>query len=125
MNLDLFRGLPGKGKSTEAEKTGYIHIEADQFFMVDGEYCYNPKLIKDAHQWCQSLVKYHLYQGNDVAVSNTFVTNWEMKPYFDMAKLFGANISVTEVNGNFSSIHDVPEFAIKRMKEKWEELRLK
>ena len=124
MKLYLFRGLPGDGKSTKAKKTGYIHVEADQFFMINGKYCYNQKFIKDAHAWCQAMVKYHLYQGNDIAVSNTFITNWEMKPYFKMAKLFGANISVFEATGNFGSIHNVPESVIQQMKEKWEELIL-
>ena len=36
--LFLLRGLPGSGKTTLAKSLGGMHIEADNYFMVDGEY---------------------------------------------------------------------------------------
>ena len=39
--LFLLRGLPGSGKSTLAKSLGGKHIEADMFFMIDGEYQFN------------------------------------------------------------------------------------
>jgi adenylate kinase family enzyme len=46
------RGLPGSGKSTKARKiageVGVIY-STDDFFMIDGKYIYNPKLIGDYH----------------------------------------------------------------------------
>jgi adenylate kinase family enzyme len=50
--LVLMRGLPGSGKSTKARKiageVGVIY-STDDFFMIDGKYIYNPKLIGDYH----------------------------------------------------------------------------
>ena len=52
--LYLLRGLPGSGKSTLAKSIGGIHIEADQYFMEDGEYKFDGSKIKLAHNYCQS-----------------------------------------------------------------------
>lgn len=42
------RGVPGSGKSTKAKKlagnAGYI-FSTDDFFIVKGEYVYDPKMI--------------------------------------------------------------------------------
>lgn len=50
--LILLRGLPGSGKSTKAKKlagsTGLVY-STDDFFMVKGEYVYDPKLIGVNH----------------------------------------------------------------------------
>jgi len=64
----------------------YNHLETDQFWMVDGEYKFDMSRIKEAHQWCQDKTKSMLNMGQSVVVSNTFTTQKEMKPYFDMAK---------------------------------------
>jgi adenylate kinase family enzyme len=46
------RGLPGSGKSTKAKKIagekGVIY-STDDYFMVNGEYKYNPKMILEYH----------------------------------------------------------------------------
>ena len=52
--LIIIRGLPGAGKSTLAKSLGGINIEADQYFMVDGEYKFDSSKIKLAHNYCQS-----------------------------------------------------------------------
>jgi predicted kinase len=36
--LILLRGLPGSGKSTLAKMICSQHVEADKFYMQDGEY---------------------------------------------------------------------------------------
>ena len=56
--LYIVRGIPGSGKSTLAKTLGGKHYEADMFF-IDGEGHYNFDFtkIKDAHQWCQGMVK--------------------------------------------------------------------
>ena len=50
--LVLMRGLPGSGKSTLAKKIagnqGVIY-STDDFFIVKGEYKYDPKMIGQYH----------------------------------------------------------------------------
>ena len=41
------------GKSTLAKRVCNQHIEADMFFMKDGEYKFDPTKLKQAHEWCR------------------------------------------------------------------------
>ena len=45
-NLYLVRGVPGSGKSTFAKQLGGTHFETDTYFMVDGEYKFDPSNSK-------------------------------------------------------------------------------
>jgi len=122
MTLVIVRGLPGSGKSTYSKALGFKnHFEADMFFEKDGNYKFNPALIKDAHEWCQSQTRAALERGEDVVVSNTFTQHWEMKPYLDMAKDFNADVKVVRMTTNYGSIHNVPEAAIEAMKGRFED----
>lgn len=123
--LYIIRGLPGSGKSTLAlsllnTTRDMRHVEADMFFMKDGIYQFDPTQLKDAHAWCQGVVKDYMEFGIPVVVSNSFVKLWEMKPYLDMAQKHNYNVQVIECNGNFGSTHDVPEATIERMRAAWE-----
>ena len=44
--LYLLRGVPGSGKSTVAQNIGGTHFETDKYFMVDGEYKFDPTKLK-------------------------------------------------------------------------------
>lgn len=119
----LVRGLPGSGKSTVAHYlVGYdfFHYETDQFWVVDGEYKFDITRIKEAHQWCQDEVRKCLTKGFSPIVSNTFTTQKEMMPYFQMAKEFGIRPQVILCQGQFGNIHNVPADALVRMAERFE-----
>lgn len=50
--LILIRGLPGSGKSTLAKKLagqGGVIYSTDDFFMKNGEYIYDVKMIGEYH----------------------------------------------------------------------------
>lgn len=122
MELVLIRGIPGSGKSTIARSMhGYSHFEADQFFMRDGEYKFDPSKISQAHQQCISNSNAALMNGNDCVVSNTFTRHWEMKPYIEMAKKIGASVRIIVATGRYKNCHGVPEEAIQRMLDRWED----
>jgi|GEM_PF-1008760 len=85
--LILVRGLPGSGNSTFADELvgeGYVHLEADMFFMKDGVYRYDANLVRDAHNWCKEKTRAALARGQRVAVSNTFARLHEMADYVKM-----------------------------------------
>jgi predicted kinase len=120
--LILIRGLPGSGKSTLAKSMqGFHHYEADMFFMRNGGYKFDRDQIKQAHEWCQKKTDDSLSIGGDVVVSNTFTQKWEMKPYMEIAKKHGVPVEVITATGNFKNIHGVPEEAIQRMRDRWED----
>lgn len=119
MKLILVRGLPGSGKSTIAGKLDSCHMEADQYFMVNGEYRFDASKLKQAHEWCQEKTREALKAGFNAVVSNTFTTIKELRPYFDIAREFGIVPNVILAQGNFGSVHDVPEEAMERMRNRF------
>jgi len=115
----IVRGLPGSGKSTFAENTRLLNdvvVEADQFHMINGEYCYHGELASDAHNWCQSQVPYFLNQGKSVFVANTFITNQSIIPYYEIAKRFEVDFEIRTCEGDFGSVHNVPQEVLDSMK---------
>jgi predicted kinase len=124
MKLTIVRGLPGSGKSTLAKQIAItknvIHIETDQYWMVDGEYKFDINHLAEAHDWCRTRVREYLERDYHVVVSNTFTTQREMEPYFQMAKELGIRPQVILCQGQFGNIHNVPVDALARMAERFE-----
>jgi len=77
--LFLLRGLPGSGKSTLAKSLGGINIEADQYFMVDGEYKFDSSKIKLAHNYCQSQTQAWMGSNGEQVNVDTEFTLWLWK----------------------------------------------
>ena len=114
----LLRGAPGAGKTTMAERIrgcGSCFIfETDNFF-VDSinrhDYHFDSKLLGIAHWWNQGEV---IRACRDcptvpVIVANTFVHNWEIKPYLDIAKMFKRRVFVLTLRTKHDNVHNVPE----------------
>jgi predicted kinase len=142
MNKSLFliRGLPSSGKSTLAdllsENGTYPVLSADMYFEdSEGNYNFDVTKIKDAHLWCQDRVKQYLLvedgwfpknlpyfsSVNKIFVANTFTTEWEMQPYFDLAKKYDYDvftIIVENRHGNKNN-HNVPDETILKMRDRF------
>jgi len=116
----MFIGLPGSGKSTLAHKIGCVVYEADMFFMREGVYQYDVKLINEAHELCFSNFKQCVYDNIDVAEANTFITRWERKKYLEFAQKYNCNIHLMEVKTEYGSVHNVPDNVIDRMRRKYQ-----
>ncbi len=125
--LYLLRGLPGCGKSSLAKslmnaQTG--HVEADMFFMKNGEYNFDASKLKEAHEWCQKQTDTYMspYGYNTVIVSNTFTQEWEMKPYYELAEKYGFVVFSLIVENRHGGIneHNVPEEKLEQMKNRFE-----
>lgn len=125
--LILTRGIPGSGKTTfahfMADSNEYPVISADDYFMVDNEYKYDRNLIGQAHAHCQSKTEKHMRAETErIFVANTFTTEREMQPYFDLAKKYGYkvfSIVIENRHGNIN-VHDVPKETIQKMKDRFD-----
>lgn len=123
--LVLIRGLPGSGKSTIARQyfNDCIHLEADMYFISpQGVYLFDGTKIRYAHSWCFDTTKILLNNNKSVVVSNTFTTKKEIAPYIEYAKENNIPYIVFRTNHTYGSIHEVPEEAINRMKNRFENL---
>lgn len=140
VTLYIIRGLPGTGKSTLGKTlAGNLSFAADDFFMVDDKYVFDPTKLKEAHEQCQSFVRQALELGRAglmkqengetrVAVCNTFSKEWEWRPYAEMAKELGVRYYVINLFDNDTSldtleernIHGVPRHVFKAMYDRWE-----
>ena len=129
-NLYLLRGIPGAGKSTLAKQLGDSHFETDTFFMVEGEYKFDPTKLRKAHEWCQSqielaMINNHVTAGldnSDIVVSNTFTQAWEMDAYNELANQYGYRVFSIIVENRHGGVnqHNVPEDKLQMMKERFE-----
>ncbi len=128
MKLIIIRSPSGFGKTTYAHKLLATlpaksgHFEADMFFMKNGKYEFNPSKLKDAHAWCKANVESYLIQNTDVIVSNTFTQLWEVQPYLDMAKKYGAEVVIYRMTKNYGNTHGVPEDKVKQMIARMEDI---
>jgi predicted kinase len=123
--LYCVRGIAGSGKSTFAKTLGGRHYEADMFFIdpILGEYKFDGSKIKLAHEWCQNRVEGDMILNVDkIAVSNTFTQEWEMVPYFEMAKRHGYKVFsiVVENRHGGTNVHEVPEEKLEQMRNRFE-----
>ena len=129
-NLYLLRGIPGAGKSTLAKQLGDAHFEADSYFMIDGEYQFDPTKLRKAHEWCQGQVELDMIQNHvtygldssDIVVSNTFTQEWEMKNYYSLAETYGYRVFSIIVENRHGGVneHGVPEDKLQIMKDRFE-----
>ena len=116
--LFLLRGLPGAGKSTLARSIGCSYIETDHYFQYEGKYEFDASKLKEAHAWCQNVVKVRMTNKiAKIAVSNTFTQEWEMQPYYDLAEKYGYRVYslVVENRHGGENVHNVPREKIEEM----------
>jgi predicted kinase len=125
--LYLLRGLPGSGKSSVAKslmnaQTG--HVEADMFFMKNGEYNFDASKLKEAHEWCRKQTDVYMqpYGYNTVIVSNTFTQEWEMKPYYELAEKYDFVVFSLVVENRHRGIneHGVPDETLEKMENRFQ-----
>lgn len=133
--LYIIRGIPGSGKSTFARKmierhVAHTYFEADMYFMdQDGNYNFDRTKLGAAHKWCYDMTTRALSQGKTVVVSNTFTTMRELQPYLDYCRRHHVDFEVLRMISQYKSIHDVPEDALVKMRQRFQdfpgEMRIK
>lgn len=123
-HLFLLRGLPGSGKTTLAQTIADVLFAADDFFHdpETGEYNFDATKLGIAHKQCQDNCDNAMVHGfRKIAVHNTFTTEREMKPYYDLAKRHGYLVHslIVENRHGGENVHNVPEEALNRMEERF------
>lgn len=132
MRVIILSGVPGSGKSTLAKSivvnAPAVICSADNYFMVDGEYRFDPTKLGEAHAACLHRFTRSLITARDqtwakddnIIVDNTNTTALEMAPYVALAAAFGAECEIVtavcdpEV-AHARNTHGVPLAGVKRM----------
>lgn len=96
--LYILRGPSGVGKSTLAKDLGAKEtFSADDYFMKDDSYEFDPSDLAAAHGTCQKLTEEAMKNRvSPIAVDNTFTTRREIKPYAILAKNYGYKLEFVE-----------------------------
>lgn len=126
-HLILLRGLPGAGKTTFAKliaenKCYPIYSVDDYFTDALGNYQFKFEENYKAYAACLSHVEQAIEHGHlKIIVHNTFTLDWEIEPYFKLAKKHHIEIHILTVENyhNKQNVHDVSDAQIKKMAEKY------
>tara|TARA_Y100001970_G_C14232221_1_gene859378 strand:+ start:1058 stop:1552 length:495 start_codon:yes stop_codon:yes gene_type:complete len=122
-------------------------VSADKYFIdEDGIYNFKKHELPLAHKFSQDCVKmlmsniakhednarsvndyinpkiFYKKFNHFIFVHNTFTQEWEMKPYYELAKIYNYKVTtiIIENRHESKSIHDVPEIAIQSQKDRFE-----
>lgn len=101
MKLILMRGVSGSGKSTLARKLAEAHdgiiLSTDDYFMVDGKYVFEARMIGVNHARNQERARMMMQEKNPcVIIDNTNTQAWEMRPYVEAALELGYEVEIHE-----------------------------
>ena len=120
----ILRGVPGSGKSTLAAKLQAAYkadvFEADMYFYKAGAYAFDPTKLAEAHAWCMESTMASLRAGRHVVVANTFCQDQHVQQYADQWQ----DVVVVQLDTYYGSIHNVPEYAIERMRQQLASTRI-
>lgn len=127
-SLILLRGLPGSGKTTLAKELSengkYPVCAIDDFFtdVNSGEYRFEFDKNHLAYKACEEKTRAAMQKGDEkIFVDNTFTLEWEMEPYFKLAKEFNYRVHVLTVENRHGggNIHDIPREQLEKMAAKY------
>ncbi len=121
----VMRGLPGSGKSTFAAKMfpEAIVCSSDEYFMIEGKYCFDPSKLGLAHQDCWKEFNFALFMDKPlVVVDNTCITAAETAPYVLPAECYGYEVQIITIwvdpeLAASRNIHGVPVETVLSMAE--------
>jgi predicted kinase len=124
--LYVMRGLPGSGKTSwiKANIAGASISSADHYFYTGGEYHFNGKLLKQAHDECFQSFQSFVDAGHQVvAVDNTNLSYSEGGRYIEYGLKHDYEVTVIDLQispetAATRNVHGVTAPHIERMAKK-------
>lgn len=128
LQLIILRGLPGSGKTTLAtslaKENNYPVFSIDDYFtdVITGEYVFDYSKNHLAYQQCQENTEKAMQQNaGKIFLHNTFTLDWEIEPYFALAKQYNYSLFVLTVENyhNGQNSHNISSEQLQKMAEKY------
>jgi predicted kinase len=97
MRITVLRGISGSGKSTWVKNNAPdAHVvSADHFFMIDGEYKFDPSKLQENHTKCfREFMDAILSSEAHIVIDNTNIQAWEYSPYVIAGEAFGYTVEI-------------------------------
>ena len=125
----VLRGIPGSGKSTLTKEIvskdgGAIVCSADDHFMKDGVYSFNPVELPQAHGACQRrfIAACQAAEPDVIIVDNTNLSVAEFAGYVNFGQAFGHDVEIITLMVDPAiaaarNIHGVPADRVNKMHE--------
>ena len=129
MKLIIMRGISGSGKSTYVRENfpEAVVCSADDYFMVDGEYIFDPAGLGEAHTECfEKCLSSVTDDEAVVVVDNTNTQRAEFTPYVMLGRQAGYDIQIVHIAVDVDiaaerNTHGVPADAVRRQHDRFEE----
>lgn len=126
-DLVILRGLPGSGKSELAkllsENGRYPVFGIDDYFTdANGVYQFKFEENFKAYEYCRARTEQAMQaEVSKIFLDNVFSLEWEMEPYFKLARQYQYRVHVLTVENRHHSEnrHGVSTDQIQRMAEKY------
>jgi predicted kinase len=100
----ITKAISGSGKSSIAARLASTYDSSivrstDNYFMKDGKYCFDPKMLGQYHTNTLNDVKNDMAEGvSCVILDNTNLKADHIKPYIKLAKQYGYSVTLIEVD---------------------------
>jgi predicted kinase len=129
MDCFILSGASGSGKSTwiksQIFRSATKVVSADSFFMKDGIYNFDPKLLSVAHGKClRDFIEAVQEAIPVVVVDNTNTTTEEIAPYYSIAKAFEYKVYLVTLQSSFQNVHNVQPGTVEGMRKRISERRI-
>lgn len=137
--IKIMRGIPGSGKSTLAQKLRDdaiameffpVIISADNYFINNGVYTFDPSKLGDAHRSCMQRFLLALEDRMDpIIVDNTNLNIEDVAPYVAVGEAYGYDVEIIQVNTDpelaaSRNVHSVPRAKVMDMHNRLTRLSL-
>jgi predicted kinase len=139
MKIKIMRGVSGSGKSTWAKQFAREALDrkefplicsADEYFMIYGNYQFDPTKLGEAHKYC--LLKFMQAikdKMNPIIVDNTNINIEDVAPYIAIGEAHNYDVEIVQIDVDYKlaaarNIHSVPDKSVKNMYERLRRIQL-
>ena len=119
--VQIIRGLPGSGKSTEAKKYDCLHLELDMYCVRGRKYVWNSKQDKVAHNLLNWAIRDAMREGIDIVVAGVMPkASGTLANIVGWARDFGYDVHILTLPKKYKDVHGCSKADLDRFEAMFE-----